>query len=151
MEIGIGVIGCGAIASAYLEDPHGREGARGGARRPRTSGAPRPSRRGIPRAVAPDALIARSGVDLVVELTIPAAHLSVNRRAAGAGEGGVLSEAARRRRRPARPLVDLSQFGAQVTPLGWAPDAFLGFYFQSRRAALRRRGDQPTVRRGAQA
>ena len=136
MDIGIGVIGCGTIASAYLENLTRAPGARvvaladldvARAQALATSF-------GVPHALDPDALLARPDVDLVVDLTIPAAHYDVNRRALEAGKAVYAEKPLAATAAEARTLVALAARVGQ--PLGGAPDTFLGVGLQTARAAL---------------
>ena len=136
MDIGIGVIGCGTIASAYLKTLTAAKGARVVAladldvARAQALAATF----AVPHAMAPDALIARRDVDLVVDLTIPAAHYDVNRRALEAGKSVYSEKPLAATAAEARSLVDLA--AGLGLPLGGAPDTFLGSGFQTARAAL---------------
>lgn len=136
MDTGIGLIGCGTIASAYLENLTRAPGARVVALADLdvARAAALAARFGVPEALAPDALLARPDVDLVVDLTIPAAHYDVNRRALEAGKAVYTEKPLAATAAEARALVDLA---ARVgRPLGGAPDTFLGAGLQTARAAL---------------
>jgi len=136
MDIGIGVIGCGTIASAYLNNLTRAPGARVVALADLDVGRAQAlaATFGVPLALAPEALLARGDVDLVIDLTIPAAHYDVNRRALEAGKLTYSEKPLAATAAEARALVDLA---ARVgRPLGGAPDTFLGAGFQTARAAL---------------
>ena len=143
MSIGIGVIGCGTIASAYLENLTRAPGARVVALADLDVGraAALAATFGVPDVLTPDALLARPDVDLVVDLTIPAAHYDVNRRALEAGKAVYAEKPLAATAAEARALVELA---ARVgLPLGGAPDTFLGAGLQTARAAL----DEGTIGR----
>ncbi|MDF1522943.1 MAG: Gfo/Idh/MocA family oxidoreductase [Trueperaceae bacterium] len=136
MTIGIGIIGCGTISSAYLRTFAHAPGARvvaladlDVARAQRQADA-----FGVGDALAPDALLARADVDVVVDLTIPGAHYDVNRRALEAGKAVYSEKPLAATAAEARALVDLAQ--ARGLPLGGAPDTFLGVGLQTARAAI---------------
>ncbi len=136
MDIGIGVIGCGTIASAYLKNLTRAPGARVVALADLDVGRARAlaSTFGVPHALDPDALLARPDIDLVVDLTIPAAHYDVNRRALEARKGVYAEKPLAATAAEARALVELAARVDQ--PLGGAPDTFLGVGLQTARAAL---------------
>jgi predicted dehydrogenase len=136
MDLGIGVIGCGTIASAYLKNLTTAPGTRvvaladlDGARAQALAAT-----FGVPNALSPEALLGRDDIDLVVDLTVPAAHYEVNRRALEAGKGVYAEKPLAATAAEARALVELA---ARVgLPLGGAPDTFLGAGLQTARAAL---------------
>ncbi len=134
-RIGIGIIGCGNISGAYLTAA--REfpvlDIRGLADQNMAAAEARAAEFGLP-AVAVDALLADPGIEIVLNLTIPAAHVAVGHRILEAGKhaysekplgiafpeaAGLAEEAARRGLR-----------------LGCAPDTFLGGGHQAARAIL---------------
>lgn len=136
MDTGIGLVGCGTIASAYLTNLTRAPGARVVALADLdvARAAALAATFGVPHALDPDALLARSDVDLVVDLTIPVAHYDVNRRALAAGKAVYSEKPLAATAAEARALVALA---ARVgRPLGGAPDTFLGAGLQTARAAL---------------
>ena len=134
-RVGVGVIGCGNISAAYLTAakkfpildvvaladavPAAAE-ARG-------------AEFGIP-ARSVDALLADPAVEIVLNLTVPKAHVEVGLKALAAGKhvhsekplGVTVAEA--------RRLVDLA--AAQSLRVGCAPDTFLGGAHQTARACI---------------
>ena len=134
-KVGVGVIGCGNISSAYLTaakkfpildivalsdaDPAAAE-ARG-------------TQFGIP-ARAVDAVLSDPAVEIVLNLTVPRAHVEVGLKAIAAGKhvhsekplGVALAEA--------RALIDAA--AARGLRVGCAPDTFLGGAQQTARQCV---------------
>lgn len=133
--LGLGLIGAGTISSAYLmRAPHFR-GIRFVAVadvNPAAAEA-RAAEYGI-EARSVDALLASDDVDLVVNLTIPAAHFAISRAALEAGKH-VYSE---------KPYVLTLEEGRELSRIaaarglriGSAPDTFLGTSHQMARRLL---------------
>ena len=136
MDIGIGVIGCGTISSAYLRNLTRAPGARvvALADLDLQRAAAQADAFDVPVAVAPDALIARDDVDLVVDLTVPAAHYGVNRCALEAGKMVYCEKPLAATGAEARDLLELATRVGRT--LGGAPDTFLGAGLQTARKAL---------------
>ena len=134
-KVGIGVIGCGNISGAYLKAARSFPvlDIRALADRDMAAAEARGAEFGLP-AVGVDALLADPAIDIVLNLTIPAAHVEVGQRIIAAGkhaysekpfgiayaEGAALAAEAERR-------------GLR---LGCAPDTFLGGAHQQARAVL---------------
>ena len=123
-RVGIGIIGCGNISEAYLkaaskfpilESKASRTSPEAARRAPHNSGS---------RPGSVDELLRDPTIEIIVNLTIPAAHVEVGLRALAAGKhvhsekplGITAAEARRCSRRP-------RQRGLRV---GCAPDTFLG-------------------------
>lgn len=138
----IGIIGCGVISDAYLK---------GAARSPfvnvkavsdlRAAAAEEKSRLYGCLALTLDELLSDPDIEIVVNLTIPAAHAEIDRKILAAGKH-VYSE------KPfvvditeAQPLLD--QAARQDLRIGCAPDTFLGAGHQACRRAI----DQGTIGR----
>ena len=133
--VGIGVIGCGAISAAYLKaaktfpilDIVALADAR-------TEAAEARAAEFGHKAVSVEALLADPAVEIVLNLTVPLAHVEVGLRALAAGKH-VYSE---------KPLgVDLSdarrltaEAERRKLRLGCAPDTFLGGGHQTARALI---------------
>jgi predicted dehydrogenase len=136
MDIGIGIIGCGTVSTAYLRNLTRAPGARVVALAdldPRRA-AMQADAFDVPLALTADALIAHDDVDLVVDLTVPAAHYAVNRHALEAGKMVYCEKPLAATAAEAHALLELA---ARVgRPLGGAPDTFLGAGLQTARQAL---------------
>lgn len=134
--MGVGVIGAGVISDTYLENlasfPDVEVVIVGDIDRERA--AAQAEKHGVPAHGTGDDVLAHTGVDLVVNLTIPAAHIEISRRAIAAGkhvwtekplgldrEGGALL------------LREAADAGLRV---GSAPDTLLGPGFQAARRAI---------------
>jgi predicted dehydrogenase len=124
-EIGVGLIGCGNISTIYLTNIPRAPGlvVRACADlRPEVAEA-QAACFGI-EAVPVDTLLARDDIDIVVNLTVPAAHAAVSLAALSAGKN-VFSE---------KPLAVDVELGGRIVEeaeargllVGCAPDTFLG-------------------------
>ncbi|WP_027145061.1 Gfo/Idh/MocA family oxidoreductase [Mesorhizobium sp. WSM3626] len=124
-KLGIGVIGCGNISMTYLRNAalFGGIELRACADISAEMAALRAKEYGI-RALAVDALLADPEIDLVLNLTIPAAHFDISFSALSAGKH-VFTE---------KPLAISASDGRRLVTeaakrgllLGSAPDTFLG-------------------------
>jgi predicted dehydrogenase len=124
-KLGVGFIGCGNISAAYLRLAPLFRGIemRACADIDMAAATTRAAEFGV-RAETVDGLLAASDIDIVVNLTIPAAHYEISRRALDAGKH-VYSE---------KPFVlsvaeglDLKKVAAKKNlRVGSAPDTFLG-------------------------
>jgi predicted dehydrogenase len=133
---GIGVIGCGNISNQYLKNLTGFPDvavlicADVDAGRAKAQAAAY----GVPEWGSPDDALAHPGVQLIVNLTVPAAHAEVSRAAIAAGRH-VWSE---------KPLtLDVETGGALLAAadaagvrIGCAPDTVLGAGLQSARRLI---------------
>lgn len=133
---GIGIIGCGNISGAYLRTLTKAPGVRVVAVADLDLERARAQAQafGVPLALAPATLLERDDVDLVVDLTIPAAHHAVNRMALEAHKAVYSEKPMAATAAEARSLLALAD--ANGVPLGGAPDTFLGVGLQTARAAL---------------
>jgi len=133
--LGIGIIGCGNISAAYMQlGPlfRGIEVRACADANPEASAA-RAAEFGLD-AVSIDQMLARDDIDIVVNLTVPAAHYDVSNAALDAGKH-VYSE---------RPFVLsreegetlLAKANAKGLRVGSAPDTFLGGSHQMARALV---------------
>lgn len=133
--LGVGLIGCGNISEAYLKLAPLFAGyaIRAVADINPAAAEARAAQFGV-RALSVEDLLAAPDVDVVVNLTVPAAHYEVSRRALEAGKH-VYSE---------KPLVLSLEEGERLRDLaaakglrvGSAPDTFLGGSHQAARAAI---------------
>jgi predicted dehydrogenase len=136
----VGVVGCGKISEVYFRNLMNSSEVEVVAcsdvlvERAREKAA----EFGVPKACANEELLADPDVELVVNLTVPAAHAEVTVAAIEAGKHVVsekplatsMEDAARIRERA----------GARNVVVGCAPDTFLGPGFQTSLALLRRGG-----------
>jgi predicted dehydrogenase len=124
-EIGVGVVGCGNISGIYFTNLANAAGVkvRACADMRLEAAEAQGKKFGVP-AMSVDSLMARDDVQLVVNLTVPAAHGSVSLAALAAGKH-VFSE---------KPLAVDVELGRKVIAeaekqnlmVGCAPDTFLG-------------------------
>ena len=134
-KLGVGIIGCGNISAAYLKiAPSFRNlEVRAVADMNMDNARLRASEFNV-RAETVEEILAASDVDVIVNLTVPAAHYDVSRRILEAGKHAY-SE---------KPLVLSLEEGERLQELaasrnlrvGSAPDTFLGGSHQQARAAI---------------
>ena len=140
--LGIGIIGCGNISAAYLRLAPLFKGLEMRAVTDLNAAAAqaRAAEFGV-RAETVPGLLAAGDIDIVVNLTIPAAHFSVTRDILNAGKHAYAE----------KPLVLTLAEGEELRRLasanglrvGSAPDTFLGGAHQAARAALDSAGLHP--------
>ena len=121
----IGIIGCGSISGAYLS---------GAARSPlvrvksvadiRADAADAQAREHGVQAVPIDTLLADPDIEIVVNLTVPAAHAPVSLRIIEAGKHVYLEKPLATRFAEAKPVMQAA--AAKGLRVGCAPDTFLG-------------------------
>ncbi len=134
-SLGVGIIGCGNISAAYLRLAPLFKGIemRAVSDLNMDVAKARAEEFGV-RAETVEGLLAANDVDIVVNLTIPAAHFEVSKRCLEAGKH-VYSE---------KPFVLSLQEGAELARIagekglrvGSAPDTFLGGTHQQARALI---------------
>ena len=134
-RVGIGVIGCGNISSAYLTAakllPVLDIVALADAQAPAAEA--RAAEFGH-RACSVEALLADPAVEIVLNLTIPTAHVEVGLRAIAAGKHVHSEKPLGVNVAEAKRLVDAAQ--AKGLRLGCAPDTFLGGAHQTARQCV---------------
>ena len=137
VPVGVGVIGAGVISDAYLDEPDAVPRRRG-ARSSPTSTRARPRRRPRSTASRPPAASTRCSsnpdVEIVVNLTIPAAHVEVALPGARGRQARLEREAVRARPRERAELLAAAD-GAGLR-VGCAPDTFLGAGLQTARRPI---------------
>jgi predicted dehydrogenase len=134
--IRVGVVGCGTISGIYLKNSAewdildvvavadiDQERARA-----------RAAEYGVPRACSVAELLADPQVDLVLNLTIPAAHAEVALAALAAGKSVYNEKPLAVSREDGRAMLDLA--ASKGLLVGGAPDTFLGGGLQTCRALL---------------
>ncbi|CAM3350877.1 D-xylose dehydrogenase [Deinococcus saxicola] len=132
----VGLIGCGDISRIYLENA--------GSRTPFQIVAvadllleraqARAQEYSISRALTPDELLADPDIDAVLNLTIPAAHAEISRRALEAGKHVYSEKPLALNVADGQALVDLARERGLL--IGCAPDTVLGAGLQTVRQLL---------------
>ncbi|MBB6098371.1 putative dehydrogenase [Deinobacterium chartae] len=132
----VGIIGCGDISVTYLKNASGVT--------PFTVAAvadldlERASRRareyGVERVLTPQELLAQPDIEVVLNLTVPAAHFEVSRAALEAGKHVYGEKPLAIRREDGETLVLLAS--ERGLKLGSAPDTFLGAGLQTARKLI---------------
>ncbi|HET7882869.1 MAG TPA: Gfo/Idh/MocA family oxidoreductase [Acetobacteraceae bacterium] len=131
----IGIIGCGNISDAYLRGAarsrHVRVKSVGDIR---TEAAAAKAREYGVDAVTVDALLGDGDIEIVVNLTIPAAHAPVSRQIIDSGKHVYLEKPLATRFAEAKPVMQAAV--AKGVRVGCAPDTFLGAAHQACRYAI---------------
>ncbi len=129
--VAVGVVGCGTISRIYLENctasPLLRVVACADLDLARAE--ERAQQFGVPRACAPEELLADPEIDLVLNLTIPAAHAAVAVAALEAGKHVYNEKPLAVSREDGRRILELA--AARGLRVGGAPDTFLGAGLQT--------------------
>ena len=134
-RLGIGIIGCGNISEAYLKaasyfpilDIKGIADIR------HEAAEARAAQFGL-RAMSVDELLADPSIEIIVNLTIPAAHVEVGLKALAAGKHVHSEKPLGLTTAEARPLLQMAkERGLRV---GCAPDTFLGGSHQTCRKLI---------------
>jgi len=134
--VAVGVVGCGNISDIYLKNLTAAPAVTVVAcadlvlDRARSQAAAY----GVPRACTVDELLADPAVELVLDLTIPAAHAEVALRAVEAGKSVYNEKPLAIARADARRLLDRA--GEMGVRVGGAPDTFLGAGLQTCRRLI---------------
>lgn len=134
-RLGVGIIGCGNISSAYLRlAPLFRAlEVRAVADINMAAAQARAAEFGV-RAETVDDILKAGDIDVIVNLTVPAAHYEITRRVLEAGKHAYSEKPVVLSLDEGRALQDLAaQKGLR---LGSAPDTFLGGAHQAARAAI---------------
>lgn len=124
-RLGIGIIGCGNISEAYLKAASHFPilDIRGLADLRHEAAETRASQFGL-KAMAVEAMLADPSIEIIVNLTIPAAHVEVGLSALASGKHAYSEKPLGLSTAEARPLLQLAkEKGLRV---GCAPDTFLG-------------------------
>ena len=136
--VGVGLIGAGNISDTYLENlsnfPDIRVLIVGDIDEARA--AEQAGKHGVPASGGADDVLAHPGVELVVNLTIPAVHAAVSSAAIAAGKHVWSEKPIGVERESAASL--LAQADAAGLRVGVAPDTVLGPGIQSARRAIER-------------
>ncbi len=133
---GVGIVGCGVISDVYAAKLSALPDVEVVACADLEPGRARAlaSKHGIPLALEPEKLLRHPDVEIVLNLTIPAAHATIARAALGAGKS-VYGE------KPLALDLDdgarlLAQAQASGLRIGCAPDTFLGAGLQTCRKLI---------------
>ncbi|UYN99229.1 MAG: Gfo/Idh/MocA family oxidoreductase [Devosia sp.] len=140
-RLGIGFIGTGNISSAYLKAILGKDGLPGFsvldvkalADMREEAASARAAEFGL-KAMSVEALLADPGIDLVVNLTIPRAHVDVGLRCLAAGKHVYSEKPLGITFAEGKTLLDAAR--AANLRIGSAPDTFLGGAHQQARAVV---------------
>ncbi|SMQ85643.1 Predicted dehydrogenase [Devosia lucknowensis] len=140
-RLGIGFIGTGNISSAYLKAILGKDGmpgfgvldVKGLADMKAEAASARASEFGL-KSMTVDQLLADPEIDLVVNLTIPRAHVEVGLRCIAAGKHVYSEKPLGITYAEGRKLLDAAN--AAGRRIGSAPDTFLGGSHQQARAVV---------------
>jgi predicted dehydrogenase len=134
--LNIGIIGCGTIVGAYLATfPRLAAVKLVAAADIDVARAETVARQHVGvRALSVAELLADDGVDLVLNLTIPAAHADIALQAIGAGKGVYGEKPLAVTAQQGRTVLDAAQ--AANVRLGCAPDTVLGTGIQTARKAI---------------
>jgi len=136
--VGVGIIGAGVISKQYLENltsfPDIVVHAIGDLFEP--VAAERAAEFGVPVSGAPDVVLSHPDVEIVINLTIPAAHVEIGLAAVAAGKH-VWAEKPFSLDRESGQLL-LAAAEAAGVRLGSAPDTFLGAGLQTARRMIDR-------------
>ena len=134
-RVGIGVIGCGVISGAYLTAPKGFPilEIRGLADMNPAAAEARAKEFGL-KAMRIDALLADPGVEIVLNLTIPKAHVAVGLQALAAGKHVYSEKPLGVAFKDGKRLIDLA--AKKKLRVGSAPDTFLGGAHQTCRRLI---------------
>jgi predicted dehydrogenase len=134
--VGVGIVGAGYISTIYLQNLTGRfDNVRvvGIADVMMDRAREQAAKFGV-EALTVDALLGHPEVEIVVDLTIPAAHAEVARQAIGAGKSVYNEKPLATTPADARDL--LARAADHGVRVGGAPDTFLGGGLQTVRALL---------------
>lgn len=131
MSMGVAVVGCGTISDQYLTNltsfPDLKVVACADIDRPRAEA--QAAKYGVPLALSTEDAIAHPDVELVVNLTVPAAHVEVASAAVAAGKHVYSEKPLALQRSAGRELLASAQ--ARGVRVGNAPDTFLGAGLQT--------------------
>ncbi|ROQ38675.1 putative dehydrogenase [Frondihabitans sp. PhB188] len=135
-RVGVGFIGAGMISDAYLANltrfPDVEVLVIGDIDTERA--AAQAAKRGVPRSGTADDVLADPDVEIVVNLTIPAAHVAVSTSALEAGKHVWSEKPIGVDRATAKGLVELA--ASSGLRLGIAPDTVLGAGWQAAKRAI---------------
>ncbi len=134
-KLGVGIIGCGNISAAYLRLAPLFKGIEVVAVADQSASAAeaRANEFGV-RALTVDGLLADQAADIIVNLTVPAAHVEVSIKALAAGKHVYSEKPLALSLGDGKRLLDLAN--SNGLRVACAPDTFLGGAHQQVRAAI---------------
>ncbi len=132
----IGLIGCGAISAAYLDAAKRLPGIEISACADLDMDRARAQAQQfkIPRVLSVDELLRDDAIEIVLNLTVPKAHVPVALRALEAGKHTYAEKPLGINRDEGRKLVDAAKTAGKL--IGCAPDTFLGTGQQTARKLI---------------
>ena len=135
-KIKVGIIGCGAISEQYFDGlkPFGIIEVVACADIDLERARQRAAEFGVPKACAVDELLHDRDVEIVVDLTIPAAHAEINLAAINAGKHVYCEKPLAATRDDGRKTLAAAK--AKRVRVGCAPDTFLGGGLQTCRKLI---------------
>lgn len=136
-KIGVGIIGCGTIADVYMTNitQHYENVELLAVADMFVEKAQQAAEKfGVPKACAVDELLQMPEIQIVLDLTIPAAHYSVNKQILEAGKHCYCEKPLALSYAEAKELVDLA--GEKGLMCVSAPDTFLGAGIQQSKALI---------------
>jgi len=134
-QVGLGIIGCGKISQAYFDGAKTFEVLKmvGCADLNMEAAKAKAEENGC-QAMTVDQLLAHPGIDLVINLTIPAAHAAVSQRVLNAGKHVYCEKPLTVELEEAKAVLKLA--GEKGLLVGCAPDTFLGAGHQTCRKLI---------------
>lgn len=129
--VNIGVIGCGNISNIYFETGKKMDilNIVACADLDLARAEAKAKEHGIPQALTPEALLADPNIQIVINLTIPAAHYEVCQAALDAGKHVYVEKPLSLTREQGQALLQTAN--AKALRVGGAPDTFLGAGLQT--------------------
>ncbi|MGZ0655675.1 Gfo/Idh/MocA family protein [Coraliomargarita sp. W4R72] len=134
-QVGLGIIGCGKISQAYFDGAQVFEVLKMvGCADLNMEAAIAKAEENHCQAMTVDELLAHPKVDLVINLTIPAAHASVSRQVLNAGKHVYCEKPLTVELKDAQAVLQLAEDKGLL--VGCAPDTFLGAGYQTCRQLI---------------
>jgi len=135
-KTGVGIIGCGNISSIYLTNCARFESLEvtAVADLNRSNATAQAEKFQVPRVLEVDEILNDSQVDIVLNLTVPAAHGEIAMKALGCGKSVYNEKPLALDRKTALEMIALAK--AKGLRIGCAPDTFLGGGLQTCRQLL---------------
>ncbi len=139
----VGIIGCGVISTIYLQNCTASDqlNVLACADLDLSRARAQAARFNVPRAETVEELLADPSIDIIINLTVPAAHAAVGRAALQASKSVYNEKPLAVTREDGQMLLD--EAGQRGLRVGCAPDTFLGGGLQTCRALI----DQGTIGR----